>query len=87
MSVMTQGEFMMKKAIPTIIVTLIFLAVIGAYAWGIVQILSEEMTLQTLLIPFIILFAFSVVAVLTIVVLVRRVKAIKEEDSKDYDAY
>lgn len=77
----------MKKAIPTIIVTLIFLAVIGAYAWGITQLISEEMTVQTMLIPFIILIVFSFVAVLTIIILVRRVKAIKEEETKDYDEY
>lgn len=77
----------MKKAIPTIIVTLIFLAVIGAYAWGIAQLISEDTTIETMIIPFIILIVFSFVAVLTIIVLVRRVKAIKEEDTKNYDEY
>jgi len=77
----------MKKAIPTIIFTLIFLAVIGAYTWGVAQLISEDMTIETILIPFIILFVFSVVAVLTIIILVKRVKAIKEEETQDYDEY
>ena len=77
----------MKKAIPTIIVTLIFLAVIGAYAWGVLQIMSAELSVEAMLMPFIILFVFSAVAVLTIIVLVRRIKAIKEEETKDYDEY
>lgn len=77
----------MKKAIPTIIVTLIFLAVIGAYAWGVLQIMSAEISVEAMLMPFIILFVFSAVAVLTIIVLVKRIKAIKEEETKDYDEY
>jgi len=77
----------MKKALPTILVTLIFLAVGGAYAFGIVKIISEEITLETLLIPFIILIVFSIVAILTIIVLIRRIKAIKEEDKDNYDEY
>lgn len=77
----------MKKAIPTIIVTLIFLAVIGAYTWGVVQIMSAELSVEAMLMPFIILIVFSIIAVLTIIVLVRRVKAIKEEETKDYDEY
>ena len=77
----------MKKTIPTIIVTIIFLAVIGAYAWGIAQIISADMTIQSMLMPFIILIVFSFIAILTIVVLVKRIKAIKEEETKDYDAY
>lgn len=77
----------MKKAIPTIIVTLIFLAVIGAYAWGALQIMSAELSVEAMLMPFIILFVFSAVAVLTIIVLVKRIKAIKEEETKDYDEY
>lgn len=77
----------MKKAIPTIIVTLIFLAVIGAYAWGVLHIMSAELSVEAMLMPSIILFVFSAVAVLTIIVLVRRIKAIKEEETKDYDEY
>ncbi len=77
----------MKKALPTILITLIFLAIIGAYAWGVVQIISQELTVETMLIPFIILIVFSVISVLLIVVLVKRVKAIKEEDKKNYDEY
>ena len=77
----------MKKALPTILITLIFLAVIGAYAWGVVQLITEEMTIETMLVPFVILFVFSVISVLLIVVLVKRVKAIKQEDKQDYDEY
>ena len=77
----------MKKVLPTILVTIIFLAIIGAYAWGIVKLVSEEMTLETMLIPFIILAVFSIVSILLIVVLVRRVKAIKEENKQEYDEY
>jgi len=77
----------MKKVLPTILITLIFLAVIGAYAWGVVRLITEELTIETMLIPFIILFVFSLISVLLIVVLVKRVKAIKEEDKKNYDEY
>ena len=80
-------ETNMKKALPTIIVTLIFLAIIGAYSWGIVQLISTDMTIETMLIPFIILLVFSVVAVLLIVILVKRVKSIKQEETKDYEEY
>jgi|GEM_PF-6679290 len=77
----------MKKAIPTIIITLLFLAIIGAYAWGVVQLISQQMSVETLVLPFIILAVFSVVAVLIIVILIKRVKAIKQEEKKDYDEY
>jgi len=77
----------MKKAVPTILMTLIFLAVIGAYAWGIVTLISEEMTIETMLIPFMILAVFSIIAVLLIIVLVKRVRAIKAEEKEDYDEY
>jgi len=77
----------MKKAVPTILATLIFLGVIAAYAWGIVKLVSEEMTIETLLIPFMILAVFSIIAVLLIVVLVKRVKAIKAEEKDDFDEY
>lgn len=77
----------MKKALPTIVATLFFLAIIAAYAWGIVKLISQEMTMETLLIPFIILAVFSIVSVLLIVILVKRVKAIKEEEGKEYDEY
>ena len=77
----------MKKVLPTILATLIFLSIIGAYALGIIKMISQELTLATILIPFIILAVFSVIAVLLIIVLVKRVKAIKEEDVKNYDKY
>jgi len=77
----------MKKAIPTIIITLLFLAIIGAYAWGVVQLISQQMSVETLVLPFIILAVFSVVAVLIIIILIKRVKAIKQEEKKDYDEY
>ncbi|MEX1376866.1 MAG: hypothetical protein AB1Z23_05230 [Eubacteriales bacterium] len=77
----------MKKALPTIIITIIFLFVIGAYAYGVIKIMSEEMTIETLLIPFIILGVFSVLAILVIFVLIKRVKAIKEEEKENLDDY
>ena len=77
----------MKKAISTILATLIFLAVIGAYVWGVVKLISEDITIETLLLPFIILAAFSVISILLIVILIRRVKSINEESKKNYDDY
>lgn len=77
----------MKKAIPTILATLIFLAVIGAYAWGIIKLISTEMSLEVMLIPFIILAVFSVISILLIVILIKRVKSISEESKTDYDEY
>lgn len=77
----------MKKALPTILATLIFLAILCAYSWGIVQLITTDMTIETMLIPFIILLVFSVVAVLLIYILVKRVKAIKEEETQDYEEY
>ncbi len=77
----------MKKAISTILATLIFLAVIGAYVWGVVKLISEDMTIETLLLPFIILAVFSVISILLIVILIRRVKSINEESKKNYDDY
>ena len=77
----------MKKVLPTILMTSIFLAVIGAYAWGIIKVISSEVTIETMLLPFIILGVFSIIAVLVIIVLIKRVKAIAEEDKQDYDEY
>lgn len=77
----------MKKTLPTIVVTMIFLAVICMYAWGIVKIVSQEASIELLIIPFIVLAVASIVAVLVIVILIKRVKAIKEEEKQDYDDY
>ena len=82
-----KGDKLMKKALPTIVVTFIFLAVIASYAWGVVKVLSEEATIETMMIPFIILAVFSIISVLIIVILIRRVKAINEEENQDYDDY
>ena len=77
----------MKKALPTIIVTIIFLFVVGAYVFGVASLISKDMTIETLLLPFIILGVFSVIAILVIIILVKRVKAIKEEEKEDLDDY
>lgn len=73
----------MKKVLPTIIITILFLIVIGLYLLGIAKAIMGDISIDTLLLPFIILGVFSVIAVLVIIVLVKRVKAIKTEEDDE----